>query len=67
MIFNRKKYLKIWKSITWFILFHKSVINILYSFIPHEKITGDDRKLSWIDNSVQLLMQENNEAYECFK
>ena len=48
VVFSGKIFFKIWTSMTWFILFNKTVENILRNLIPHEKITCDEIHLGLI-------------------
>ena len=46
--------------------FTRTIKNILRNLIPHETITCD-RDPRWINSSIRRLIQDKNEAYECFK
>ena len=40
---------------------------MLHNFIPHEKITCNDKDPPWIDKSIRRLIQDKNEAHKRFK
>ena len=48
-------------------LFNRTIKNILHNFILHEIITYGDRDPPWINSSIKGLIQDKNEANECFK
>ena len=39
-------------------LFNKTIKNILSNYIPHEKITCDDRDPPWVNSKIKQLIQE---------
>ena len=47
-------------------LFNKTIKNILSNYIPHEKITCDDRDSPWINNTNKQLIQEINNTYRIY-
>ena len=44
-------------------LFKKTITNIIINYIPHEKITCDDRDPPWINNDIKKLIHDKNQAY----
>ena len=48
-------------------LFNRTIKNILHNFILREIITYGDRDPPWINSSIKGLIQDKNEANECFK
>ena len=47
-------------------LFNITIKNILSNYIPHEKITCDDRNSPWINNTNKQLIQEINNTYRIY-
>ena len=47
-------------------LFNKTIKNILLNYIPHEKITCDDRDPPWINNKIKQLIQDINNTYKSY-
>ena len=47
-------------------LFNKNIKNIFSNYIPHEKITCDDRDSPWINNTNKQLIQEINNTYRIY-
>ena len=45
-------------------IFNATIKNILSNYIPHEKITCDDRDPRWINKNIKQLILEKNEAYK---
>ena len=39
-------------------LFNKTIKNILSNYIPHERVTCDDRDPPWINNKIKQLILE---------
>ena len=39
-------------------IFHRTILNILSNFIPHELIVCDDKDPSWFNNRIKTLIQE---------
>ena len=38
--------------------FNKTIISILFNFIPHETILSDDRNSPWMNKEVKKLIQQ---------
>ena len=47
-----------------FFLFNKTIKNTISNYIPHERITFDDRDPPWINKYVKQLILEKNEMYK---
>ena len=46
--------------------FTKTLPNIVHHFIPHERIVGDEKDPSWINNWIKKLINEKNYAYKSY-
>ena len=47
-------------------IFNTTITNILSNYIPHEKITCDDRDPPWINKNIKQLILEKNQAYKSY-
>ena len=45
----------------------KTIYNILSNFIPHQKITIDDKDPPWFNTKIKSLLQEKNKIYKNFR
>ena len=47
-------------------LFNKTIKNILSNYIPHERITCDDKDPPWFNKNIKQLIQEKNNTYKSY-
>ena len=47
-------------------LFNKIIKNILSNYIPHERITCDDKDPPWFNKNIKQLIQEKNNTYKSY-
>ena len=47
-------------------LFNKTIKDIFSNFIPHERITCDDRDPPWINKNIKQLIHEKNNTYRSY-
>ena len=45
---------------------HKTVLNIIRNFIPHETVTFDDRDPPWITSRIKKEINDKNLAFKRF-
>ena len=47
-------------------LFNRTIKNILSNYIRHEIIICDDRDPPWLNNRVNELITQKNDAFQCY-
>ena len=48
-------------------IFHRTILNILSNFIPHEIIVCNDKDPTWLNNRIKTLIQEKNATYKIYR
>ena len=49
------------------LIFNKTVLNILSSFIPHEVIVCDDKDPPWFNGKIKSLINEKLRTYNAYR
>ena len=47
-------------------LFTQTIQNVIYSYIPHETITCEDKNPPWIDDKIKKLVLHKNHEYNAY-
>ena len=47
-------------------LLNKTITNIPSNYIPHERITCDDKDPPWFNKNIKQLIQEKNNTYKSY-